>query len=265
MRSLAKHEEDANWPEAYEIYKGALRLLEEAKSLNPRYLTCRYNLAQVWFDMEDYPRASEELGGFLQMPMHNSLLESCVGLQAKCLLWVALFKDCIEFSDKWLAKFPSSVSLLRPRAEAIVDGFVMGHVEDEVRVVERSSLEFFESIVKDPTQRMALDFCFLARLKNWMGLTGEALQVLSDAAILFPSAWNVSFHRANILLTRGEVAAAWPFARDSVAKGKWHPPAWELLGAIYDALSMSAEAAASRQHSDHMKAERERLRQKFLR
>lgn len=236
LRSVGRRREDNNWPEALEVYRRALTLLEEAKELNPRYLIARYSLAQTWFDLEQYERASEELYGLRQMPMHRSLQELCVGLQAQCLLWVAAFKECIEFSDWWLVKFPGSAFLLRPKAEAIVDGLVIGYVQDGVRVVERSSLEFFESIVKRPGQRRASDFCFLARLKNWMGLSGEALEILSGAYALFPSEWSISFHRASIPLAAEDAPTALPFARDAVLKGKWHPPAWELLAGVYDAL-----------------------------
>ncbi len=39
LSSLAAKEEDRNWPEALEIYTGALDSLEEAKGPNPRYAT----------------------------------------------------------------------------------------------------------------------------------------------------------------------------------------------------------------------------------
>ena len=260
LRSLAKHEEDANWPEAFEVYKKALSLLEEAKGLNPRYLTTRYNLAQTWFDLGYFPRASKELAEFLQIPMHRSLLESCVGLRAQCLLWVSLFEKSVKFTEEWLLKFPGSVLLRRVRAEALVDGFVIGHVEGGVRIAEDSSLEFFESIVKDPAHRRPSDFCFLARVKDWIGLSNEALEILSEASALFPSYWEIFFCEADILRTNGKPAAAMRYAEDAVRKGKWHPPAWELLGAVYEALSMAPQAAAARQEGIRIQAERDKLK-----
>ncbi len=265
LRSLGRRKEDDNWPDAFEIYKRAISLLEEAKGMNPRYLTIRYSLAETWFDLQQYARADKELAEFFQMPMHESLRERCIALVAQCRLWVSLFKECIEFADKWLVKFPGSVLLLRPRAEAFVDGFVIGHVKDGVRIVEKSSLEFFESIVKNPEQRKVSDFCFLARLKNWMGFSDEALDILSEASVRFPSAWNVSFHRANILLMSGDTTAALPFAREAVRKGRWHASSWELLAAICHALSKFDEAAASKQKAIDTRAEREKLKQVFVR
>jgi tetratricopeptide (TPR) repeat protein len=229
--------------------------------MNPRYLTVRYSLAQTLFDLEQYVRAEKELAEFFHMPMHESLRERCVALAVQCRLWLSLFKECIELSDKWIGKFPSSVLLLRPRAEAFADGFVIGHVKDGVRIVEKSSLEFFESIIENPQQRTASDFCFLAKLKNWIGFTDKALEILSDASVHFPSAWNVSFHRANILLMSGDPSAALPFARDAVLKGRWHASPWELLATICHALSMFDEAAESRQKGIDITAEREKLKQ----
>jgi serine/threonine protein kinase len=264
LHKLGRRREDDDWPEAFHLFKQAIGLLEEAKGLNPRYFTARFSLAQTWFDLEQYVRATGEMDEFRQMSMHESLREVCVGLMAQCMLWSGVFKGCVEFSDKWLAKFPGSLSLQRTRAEAIVDGFVISHMKDGVRVVEKSSLEFFESVVENTDQRKASDFCFLARLKNWMGFTGEALEILSHASALFPSAWEVSFHQANILLMAGDSAAAMHFARDAAHKGKWRAPAWELLARVYEALSKPEEAAASRQKGNDIKAEREKLKRALL-
>jgi serine/threonine protein kinase len=264
LHALGREKEDDNWPDAFAFYKRAIRLLEEAKELNPRYLSVRYTLAHTWFDLEQYARADKELAEFFQMPMDESLREHCIVLAAQCRLWISLFKECVEFADKWLVKFPESFSLMRTRAEAFVDGFVIGHMKDGVRIVEKSSLEFFESIVTNHEQRKVSDFCFLARLKNWMGFTDEALDILSEASVHFPSAWNVSFHQANILLNAGDAAAAMPFAKEAVRKGRWHVSSWELLGAIHHALSKFEEAAASQQKANDIRAEREKLKQAVL-
>jgi len=261
LHSLGRRNQDDNWPEAFELHRRAIDLLGEAKRSNPRYLTVRFSLAQAWFDLEQYARADKELSEFFHISMDQHLREKCVGLAAQCRLWLSLFRECIDLADKWLTKFPESVWILRPRAEAIVDGLVVGRVEDGVRIVEKSSLEFFESVVRNAERRTASDFCFLARLKNWMGFTEEVLEILSMGSVHFPSAWNVSFHRANILLTSGEPVAAMPFAQDAVVKGKWHPSSWELLAQVFHALSASDEEAAARKRAVDVKAEKENLKQ----
>jgi serine/threonine protein kinase len=259
LHAIARAREEDDWPDAFAIYKRSMRLLEEAKGLNPRYETVRYSLAQTWFDLGEYSRANEELAEFFKMQMHPSLREMCVRLALECLLRVSLFKECIELADKWLVKLPGSVLLMRPRAEALVDGFVVGHVKDGVRLVEKSSLEFFESIVSNPEQRKASDFFFLARIKSWMGFTDEALLILSEASIHFVSAWNVPFHQANILFTSGDAPAALPLAREAVRKGRWHVSSWELLATICQTLSKFDEAKASKQKVSDILAQKEEL------
>lgn len=260
LHSLGGRSQDDNWPKAFELYTRAVDLLAEAKRLNPRYLIVRFSLAQAWFDLEQYSRADKELADFFHMPMDDHLRERCVGLAAQCRLWVSLFKECIEFADKWLTEFPKSIYILRPRAEAFVDGFVIGHVEDGVRIVEESSLDFFESVIKDAEHRSASDFCFLARLKNWMGFTDEALEILAIGSVHFPFAWNLSFHRADILLVRGEPGAALPFAQDAAVKGKWHLSSWELLAEVLHSLSAFEEEATARKRAIEVKAEKEKLK-----
>lgn len=106
-----------------------------------------------------------------------------LGLVAKCLDLQGLRRECMDFCEQWMEKFPESVSLRRIRAETITDGFCTGREQDGTRIVERTSLEFFENIVTDPDSRTVRDLCYLARYVEWMGDLERAYELLEQAEV----------------------------------------------------------------------------------
>jgi hypothetical protein len=59
-------------------------------------------------------------------------------------------------------------------------------------------------IVGDGEFREAGDFCYLARLHEWMGEDGEAAAVLARAEELYAKYWEIPFQRASFRVRAGE-------------------------------------------------------------
>jgi tetratricopeptide (TPR) repeat protein len=258
LSSLAAEEEDRNWPEAFEMYKASLEALEEAKALNPRFGTVRYSIAKAWSDLRNNDHALAEMEEVWKLPLHPSLRVACAALATRIFFEEGEFRQTVSFADKWLQRYPADVRLLRPRAQALVDGFVIGHIKDGVRVFEKSSIEFFEQIVENKKERVPTDFCYLARLWDWMGKLDDALRLLARGGQLFPSSYDISFWRASLLLA-SQPHEAYAHALEAARRGAWHAPAWELLSRVCSALGRRPEAGQATQRAATVRAERERL------
>ena len=51
--------------------------------------------------------------------------------------------------------YPDSIFLKRVLSETLVDGYVLGNYQNGVRVIEKSSLDFFTHIIEDKINRFA--------------------------------------------------------------------------------------------------------------
>ncbi|MDP3064256.1 MAG: tetratricopeptide repeat protein [Chloroflexota bacterium] len=241
---------DTDWPEAARHYKKAVELLSEAKQLNPRYTTGRFNLARAYFELGGYSTALDELHSLAKESLHSSLVEPVSVLIAKSLDRVAAHKECVDFCSQWLQRFPDSTELQRVRAETIVDGFCIGREKDGERIVERSSLEFFAAVVKDPARRQASDFCYLAELREWMGDTEEAMRVLDQAEALYPGHWEIPFDRAGFNWRKGDFVAARTDALTAAKLAPWRAQPWRLLGMACSSLGLEQEAADAQRRAE---------------
>lgn len=251
---------DANLSDAVKHYHDALRLLYEAKQLNPRFMSARLNLACALFKLEQYPEAMDELEELVKLPIHKSILESCVMRYAMCFDRVALHKECTEFCDKWLKHLPESIWLQRVRAETIVDGFCIGKEEkDGTRIVERSSLEFFQSIVTQPDSRQVSDLCYLARLYEWMSYVDDAMNLLNEAEAIASNNWEIVFHRAAFQWRLNQLRDSLANALKASQIAPWRSQTWSLLEEIYTSLELKKEAEQARQRAEHIKRKRKEL------
>jgi serine/threonine protein kinase len=250
---------DRDWPQAFRLYREAADLLSESKILNPRYISSRVSLARVWFDLEQYVRASEELSQLSSYPSHPQTIEISVGLRADCLLWTGAFQQCVEFADRWLEKFPGSIHLERPRAEAMVDGFIFGRREEGRPVLEESSTRFFEKVVKDPACRRPSDFCFLGKILFHLERPAESLEVLRAGQDLFPGSWEIPYYLGGFNLEQGRVNESYKYVKKTVELGAWRPAAWEQMAEICRALGQTEDATQCERHASGVKAEKERL------
>lgn len=63
-----------------------IRMLEEARHLNPQHRMPGLLLARAWFDLANYGRAAEVLGETRELDLHPQEVEYAVGLFARCHL-----------------------------------------------------------------------------------------------------------------------------------------------------------------------------------
>lgn len=234
-------------------------MLNEAKQLNPRFTTARYNLAQVLFALERYSELLDKLGDLMKLPIHHSTYRICCLLVAKCLDRVAAFKECVEYCDKCLARLPNDISFQRVRAETIVDGFCIGTKKDGVHIVERASLEFFTNIVNEPQKRVVTDYCYLARLQEWMGKVDTALETLEIASNSYPEYWEIPFNRATFLWRKGNLKAAIFNAQLASKLAPWRPqPLW-ILSDCYNSAGRKQEALEAQKQAEAISERRMEL------
>lgn len=255
---LGKAAEDADYPGAVKHFGSALCLLNEAKALNPRYLPCRLNLARAWFDLENYVRASQELDEIAHLPLSQAWAETWAVARAECINRVALFKECWQFCDKWLEKFPESIRLQRIRAETRAD-YCIGKETEGNRIVDSTSWKFFADIVTQPNQRTASDFRYLARIKEWIGEVDVAFSLLDEAEKLQPGKWEVPFNRASFYWGLKDLPAALSNAETACGLGLWRPQTWRLLAIIQRDMGLNSKAEESEHRAEQIVATREQL------
>lgn len=241
--------EDTSLPEAVKYYKNALKLLLEAKELNPRFVTARLNIAETLFLIHQYSEAINELSEMFNLPTHEVIQKSGIVLFAKCLDRLSLHEECLKFCNKWLEKFPDNIELQRIKAETIVDGFCIGKIKDGTKVVERSSLEFFENAV-DQKKRNISDICYLSRLYEWMGKVDEAMILLDEAENLNSNYWEIYFNRASFFLRLNDLDNALINSLKSTQNAEWKPQTWRLLSKIYSLLDLVQESNQANQKAE---------------
>ncbi len=258
LRQVGEKQTETNLPEAVKYFRNALELLFEAKQLNPRYLTARLGIANVLFDIQQYSEAINELKEMFNLPTHTTIQELGVAQFAKCLDRLALHKECLDFCDEWLKKFPESTALQRIRAETITDGFCIGRIKDGTRIVERSSLEFFESII-ETDKRLVSDFCYLARLYEWMENIDEAMELLDEAEMLEPDYWEIPFNRASFQLRLNKLDDSLSNALKATQVAQWKPQTWRVLASVYDSLKFEQKAKEATDKAELVESKREEL------
>jgi tetratricopeptide (TPR) repeat protein len=248
---------DTNWPEAVVLLQKAIKLLIEAKHLNPQFLTARFNLAFAWFRLEDYTSASRELNELTELPLGKQWGELWAIRLAECLNRVAAFKECVEFCRKWLSELPDSISLQRVLAETIVDGYCIGYEREGVRIVDRSSYDFFAKMVKDETHCTASDFRYFARLRAWMGDVSIAFELLDKAEQLEPGHWEVPFNRAYFFAWYlQDLESAMYHARRGCKLGPWSSQPWKLISYIQRRSGLTKDADESQRRAEMLSKQR---------
>ena len=250
--------ENTNLPEAVKYYKNALQLLLEAKELNPRFVTARLHIAETLFEIHQYSAAINELSDMFNLPTHEIIQKSGVVLFAKCLDRLSLHKECLDFCNKWLEKFPDNIELHRIKAETIVDGFCIGRIKDGTKIVERSSLEFFENVI-DHKERKISDICYLSRLYEWMEKIDEAMNLLDEAEKINSDYWEIYFNRASFLLRLNDLDNALMNSLKSTQKAEWKPQNWRLLSKIYSLLNLIQESNQANQKAEIIEDTRSKL------
>lgn len=237
----------------------ALKLLQEAKERNPRFQTARVSLVATLIELGLVDEAMAEIEELRQLEVDRYLVPALTWHGARCLDLAAEHRACKDFCDKWLEALPGDVNLQRIRAETIVDGFCIGHERNGERIVERSSLEFFESIVQDTERRRPTDYSYLARLKEWMGDLSAARRLLTEAAEPWPEFWGAPYDFALLELRAGNHRLAEQLARDAIRLAPWRPQPWRAIAQVLERMGRASEAGAATRRAEEIGRHRSAL------
>lgn len=256
---VARELEDRDLPSAARYYQEARSLLEEAKGSNPRYLTARANLAGILVDAGFHSEALQEASEVWEHRPHRQLERSLATTAARALDRSAAHRECVELCGRWLKKFPEDIELQRIRAETIVDGFCIGKERDGVRVVERTSLAFFENVIANRATRKATDLLYLARLREWMGDVKAAKALAAEAREERPESWEPPFVLAGFKWHEGDLGECRELLRVAAALAPWRPQPWRLLDHVLRSADLIEEAASAAAKAEEVARQRDRL------
>ena len=179
--------------------------------------------------------------------------------------WSSMFKEAIKLCDKYIPQHKDNILIKRIRAEALVDGFVINHInKDGYKVIEKSSLDFFESIVNDEEHRTASDIKFLGRYYMWMSdddpeLRQQAFDLFEWGKELYPDEWRFDFHIAAYYNQFGMPEQALPYIQEAIMKAPWRGIAYELCGQIYSKFGDTTQAQEMQNKAKEIKAIKDKL------
>jgi tetratricopeptide (TPR) repeat protein len=263
-RKYAGSIRELDWPLAVKNLKYAVGLLREAKNLNPRHLPVRLQLPIALEAMTAYAQCSAEINAAQDLPLHVSDRAFLAYLFARCL------DGCWKFCDDWLKRIAEVqatnpvprhdiVRLERVRAVTIADGFCIGMVRDGQRVIAPVAAAFFANIVHDEEMRESGDFCYLARLHEWMEEYEEAEAVLTHAQSFYPQYWEILFQRASFHVRAGDYRGAIDPAEQAAELAPWKTQTWQLLGEIFNCLGKMTQAESASKRAEEVQRVREQL------
>ena len=259
--SYAESLKNVNFPNAISLYKDALSLFREALELNPRYQTAMYNVSLLLFKMKRYFDAMNY--GVEISKIEKGTSEVNAVYAARNMLWTSQFEEALKFCDNWLKAYPNSILLRRIRAEIIVDGYVIdNYTKDGYPIVERSSLEFFTEIVKDPKNRLASDVIFLSKIHCWMNEPEEidyGLKLLEWGKKQYPENWKFNFYIAAFALKYKKIDIALLEAQECIRKAPWRETAYNMLAQVYSANKNEFMASKMRSEYERIKKQKKEL------
>lgn len=261
---------ESDWPLAVRNYSHAVELLAEAKKLNPRDLRIRLQLPIVLERMGAYARCAEEVAALVDMQITMSDRLFMEYLHARCLDRVGAYAECAKFCDGWLESIenaPANISipevgrtrLERVRATTVSDGFSLGMMNGDHRVIVSGLLEFFSGIVNNERLREAGDFCYLARHHEWMQQFEAAHAVLATAEVLYPEYWEVPFRKAEFEHRSGAHRRALETAERASLMAPWRPQVWGLFADILHCCGRQADSEMARKRMADVNEMRRRL------
>ena len=261
---------ELDWPLAVKNLKYAVRLLREAKGVNPRFPPVRLQLPIALEELTSYTQCADEIRETGDLPMHTTDRVFLASILAQCLDGLAAHEQCWKFCDGWLKRIAevqqtnpvprhSVVHLERIRAITIADGYCIGMMKNGQRVIAPIAADFFALIVRDTDARIAGDFCYLARLHEWMEEYDEAYAVLDEGESLYPEYWEFEYDRATFRLRGGDYGGATPSAERAVDLAPWKAQTWRLLANIQERAGKLSEAGIANSRADEVQRIREEL------
>ncbi len=264
---------DVDWPLAFESLLFAIGLLREAKEANPQYLPARASLIRALSDITAYSACTEELSAAAGLEWHPSDRVFLARMAAHCLDRSNAHDECVQFCEKWLKNLESAnlskiaeghlVEIKRTRAITIIDRYCIGKMKDGVRIVEASSLQFFQGVVKDPVHRQPRDFACLAQLYEWMGKLDEAFDLLKSGQNSSPNYWEFPFDRSSFLCRSGRLEDALQDSLRATELAPWKVPTWRLLARIHREIGDEKASREAETRGDSTQAKRDSLDSQF--
>ncbi len=259
---IAESEKNTDFPAAIKNYKIALTYLQEAKQLNPNFETARLSISNVLFKLKKYRESTEEAIQVSNTTRVKKIAEVGAFYVSRNLLWTSAFVESKNFCDKQLKNYPDSIFLKRVLSETLVDGYVIDNYQDGVRVVEKSSLEFFTSIIKDEKNRLPSDFKFLAKIHAWMGDADNlnyAVSLLQQGLELYPEYWKFNFTISAIYHQHKYFDEALQEAIEAKNKAPWRESIYFLLSSIYKEKGEITNANKYEQEGTKIRNEKQKL------
>lgn len=262
LNKIGDSKKNNDFPNAIKSYKTALTYLQEAKQLNPNFETARLSIANILYKLKKYGQSSDEAIQICNTTKVRAIAEIGLYYVARNLLWTSAFVESKAFCDKWLKTYPNSIFLKRILSETLVDGYVIGNYQNDVRVVEKSSLEFFTSIIKDENNRLPSDFNFLARIHSWMGDADNlnlAISILNQGLEIYPNYWKFNFTISAIYFQNNYLDEALQEAVEAKSKAPWRESIYFLLSSIYKEKGDTANANKYEQEGTKLKTDKQKL------
>jgi serine/threonine protein kinase len=253
---IAENKKNNDFPDAIANYKRALSYLNEAVRLNPTFASGKLSISNILFKLKKYQQSTSTAAEVVKVANNATVLKTGLFYVARNLFWLHDYENCLDFCDKWLDKYPEHKNLQRIRAQTLVDGYVIGNYKDGVRLVEKSSLEFFSNVVKDEKYRLASDYIFLARIHKWMGdeeNINYSLQILDKAILAYPNYWNSNLTRAKIFFEINQLEKALEEALIAKRKAPWKENIYSFLASICEKLDKDEEANAYEEKANQIR------------
>jgi len=259
---IAESKKNTEFPTAIKNYKIALAYLQEAKQLNPNFESARLSISNILFKLKKYGESTEEAVQVSNTTRVKTIAEVGAFYVSRNLLWTSAFVESKNFCDKQLKNYPDSIFLKRVLSETLVDGYVIDNYQNGVRVVEKSSLEFFTSIIKDEKNRLPSDFKFLAKIHAWMGDAENlnySTSLLKQGLKLYPDYWKFNFTLSAVYQRHKFLDEALQEAIEAKRKAPWRESIYFLLSAIYKDKGDMTNAIKYEQEGTRLKTNKQKL------
>lgn len=259
---IAESQKNTEFPTAIKNYKMALAYLLEAKQLNPNFETARLSISNILFKLTKYVESTQEAVQVGNSTRIKTIAEIGAFYVSRNLLWTSAFVEGKAFCEKQLKNYPESILLKRVLSEILVDGYVIDNYRNGLRVVEKSSLEFFTSITKDEKNRLPSDFKFLAKIHAWMGDTenlNHAISILRQGLDLYPHYWKFNFTISTIYNQHNYLDKALSEAIEAKNKAPWRESIYFLISSLYKKKGDLTNASKYEQEGTKIRNEKQKL------
>jgi tetratricopeptide (TPR) repeat protein len=256
LNRLATAAGEQDWGACVKYRKRALDLLLEAKQLNPRFVTARFNLASTLFDLEQFRSAADEYWEVARLcGKKNTITDRAIEGVARILLEMGAPNESIKFCEKWMSEVGDVTELTRSMSMALTERHV---VQDGKRIIICEAFEFFENIVSTEKAHVE-DFCYLADLYGRMDRFDEAKDTLKRAQERFPQNWRVPYYRGLVQHQAGQSEAAIRSLEEASRLAPFRSdPDWKLAQ-VYQSLGNGQEADRLQKQSEAKKAQRKAI------